>query len=106
MYESGLLGLIPTIGADAEPDSQLLSDEAKAGTTAGLKKPPTSVPAFGPNAVPLMDSHEAAGFLGVYPRTLQRMVARGEIAAVRVGKLYRFVPSAKQEWGMQHNIAS
>jgi excisionase family DNA binding protein len=34
------------------------------------------------------------------------MVLRGEIAAVRVGKLWRFVPSAIQEWVAQHSIAS
>jgi len=29
---------------------------------------------------PLLDSHKAAALLGVHPRTLQRMVHRGEIA--------------------------
>ena len=76
----------------------------------GQRKPPASergdIAIFGPGAAPLMDSHQAATFLGVHPRTLQRMVTRGEISAVRVGKLYRFVPSALQEWVMQHNIAS
>ena len=75
-----------------------------------LRKPPVSekgmVPIFGPGAAPLMDSNQAAQFLGVHPRTLQRMVLRGEIAAVKVGKLWRFVPSAIQEWVIQHSIAS
>jgi excisionase family DNA binding protein len=61
---------------------------------------------FGPGSAPLLDSHEAAQFLGVHPRTLQRMVLRGEISGVRVGKLWRFVPSALTEWIQQHNIAS
>jgi excisionase family DNA binding protein len=61
---------------------------------------------FGPGAAPLLDSHEAAQFLGVHPRTLQRMVLRGEISGVRVGKLWRFVPSALTEWIQQHSIAS
>ncbi|WP_367182489.1 hypothetical protein [Edaphobacter sp.] len=34
------------------------------------------------------------------------MVLRGEIHAVRVGKLYRFVPSAIQDWVIEHNLAS
>lgn len=76
----------------------------------GLRKPPVSETArsviFGPGAAPLVDTQQAAQYLGVHPRTLQRMVTRGEIAAVRVGKLYRFVPSALQDWVLQHNIAS
>lgn len=63
-------------------------------------------PIFGPGASPLMDSNQAAQFLGVHPRTLQRMVLRGQIAGVRVGKLWRFVPSAIQDWITEHNIAS
>jgi excisionase family DNA binding protein len=65
-----------------------------------------TVPIFGPGAAPLMDSNQAAEFLGVHPRTLQRMVLRGQIAGVRVGKLWRFVPSAIQDWIAEHNIAS
>jgi excisionase family DNA binding protein len=61
---------------------------------------------FGPGAEPLLDSHQAAQFLGVHPRTLQRMVLRGEISGVRVGKLWRFVPSALAEWVQRHSIAS
>jgi excisionase family DNA binding protein len=75
-----------------------------------LRKPPVSergeVPVFGPGATPLIDSNQAAQFLGVHPRTLQRMVLRGEITAVKVGKLWRFVPSAIQEWVARHSIAS
>ena len=61
---------------------------------------------FGPGAAPLLDSHEAARFLGVHPRTLQRMVLRGEISGVRVGKLWRFVPSALTDWVQSRSIAS
>ena len=75
-----------------------------------LRKPPVSergsVPVLGPGAAPLLNSNQAAQFLGVHPRTLQRMVLRGEIAAVKVGKLWRFVPSAVQDWVVQHSIAS
>ena len=43
------------------------------------RKPPVSekdaMPVFGPGAAPLIDSNQAAQFLGVHPRTLQRMVS-------------------------------
>jgi excisionase family DNA binding protein len=63
-------------------------------------------PIFGPSAQPLLNSSQAAQFLGVHPRTLQRMVRRGEITGVRVGKLWRFVPSSIRDWVQEHNIAS
>ena len=47
---------------------------------------------------PLLDSHTAAALLGVHPRTLQRMVIRGQIAGVQVGKLWRFRASAIDQW--------
>ena len=40
----------------------------------------------------------AAALLGVHPRTLQRMVLRGQIAGVQVGKLWRFRASAIDQW--------
>ena len=58
------------------------------------KKPPTSertLPVLGRSGIePLLDSHTAAAMLNVHPRTLQRMVLRGLIAGVQVGKLWRF----------------
>jgi excisionase family DNA binding protein len=36
--------------------------------------------------------------LGVHPRTLQRMVLRGQISGVQVGKLWRFRASAIDQW--------
>ena len=63
-------------------------------------------PIFGPGAQPLLNSDQAARFLGVHPRTLQRMVVRGEIAGVRVGKLWRFVPESIRDWVEEHNVAS
>lgn len=57
------------------------------------KKPPASAgaPDGRPkiDREPLLDSHQAAAILKVHPRTLQRLVHRGEIAAVHVGKLWR-----------------
>ena len=75
-----------------------------------MRKPVASehgvAPIFGPGAQPLLSSSQAAQFLGVHPRTLQRMVARGQITGVRVGKLWRFVPSSIRDWINEHEIAS
>ncbi|MDQ2842997.1 MAG: helix-turn-helix domain-containing protein [Acidobacteriota bacterium] len=66
------------------------------------KKPPASernLPILGrPGIEPLLDSHKAAALLDVHPRTLQRMVQRGQIAGVQVGKLWRFRASAIDQW--------
>ena len=66
------------------------------------KKPPTSersLPILGrPGIEPLLDSHTAAAMLNVHPRTLQRMVLRGLITGVQVGKLWRFRASTIDAW--------
>jgi excisionase family DNA binding protein len=66
------------------------------------RKPPTSecnLPVPGKSGIePLLDSHKAAAMLDVHPRTLQRMVLRGQIAGVQVGKLWRFRASAIDQW--------
>jgi excisionase family DNA binding protein len=66
------------------------------------RKPPTSernLPTPGRSGIePLLDSHKAAAMLDVHPRTLQRMVLRGQIAGVQVGKLWRFRASAIDQW--------
>ena len=66
------------------------------------KKPPASVGVLDGHPridrEPLLDSHQAAAILKVHPRTLQRLVHRGEITAVHVGKLWRFRASALSEW--------
>jgi excisionase family DNA binding protein len=54
---------------------------------------------------PLLDSRQAAAILRVHPRTLQRLVHRGEIRAVHVGKLWRFRASAIEEWIDRLNCA-
>jgi excisionase family DNA binding protein len=53
----------------------------------------------------LLDSYEAAAVLGVHPRTLQRMVRKGLISGIQVGKLWRFRASAISDW-IDHSIAS
>jgi excisionase family DNA binding protein len=66
------------------------------------RKPPTSernLPIPGHSGVELLlDSHKAAAMLDVHPRTLQRMVQRGQIAGVQVGKLWRFRASSIVAW--------
>jgi len=47
---------------------------------------------------PLLDSHQAAAILKVHPRTLQRLVHRGKIHAIQVGRLWRFRASAIEAW--------
>jgi excisionase family DNA binding protein len=46
----------------------------------------------------LIDSVEAAAIIGIHPRTLKKMARKGVIRAVHVGKLWRFRPSAIDEW--------
>jgi excisionase family DNA binding protein len=38
----------------------------------------------------LLDSEQAAAIIRVHPKTLQRYARNGIVAAVRVGKLWRF----------------
>ncbi len=38
----------------------------------------------------LMNIHEVARYLGVSPRTVYRLVSRGELKAYKVGSLWRF----------------
>jgi excisionase family DNA binding protein len=40
----------------------------------------------------LLTTHEAATLLHVHPRTVQRLVERGELEAVHLGAAVRFVP--------------
>lgn len=40
----------------------------------------------------LLTTHEAADLLHVHPRTIQRLVERGELGAVRLGSAVRFDP--------------
>jgi len=47
---------------------------------------------------PLLDSHQAAALLKIHPRTLQRLVHRGQIRAVQIGRLWRFKASALEAW--------
>jgi excisionase family DNA binding protein len=37
-----------------------------------------------------LDSRQAAALLQIHPKTLQRLARKGEIRAMRIGKLWRF----------------
>jgi len=47
---------------------------------------------------PLLDSKEAAALLKIHPKTLQKLARNGEVAAIHIGKLWRFRASALDEW--------
>ncbi len=44
------------------------------------------------------NSREAAVFLQIHPKTLQRLARKGEIRAMRIGKLWRFRASDLHAW--------
>ncbi len=52
---------------------------------------------------PLLDSREAARMLRIHPKTLQRFARRGEIAAIQIGKLWRFRASDLDRWLRAHS---
>ena len=45
-----------------------------------------------------LDSRQAAALLQIHPKTLQRLARKGEIRAMRVGKLWRFRASDLHAW--------
>ena len=45
-----------------------------------------------------LDSHQAAALLRIHPKTLQRLARKGEIRAMRIGKLWRFRTSDLDVW--------
>ena len=45
-----------------------------------------------------LDSHQAAELLQIHPKTLQRLARKGEIRAMRIGKLWRFRTSDLDVW--------
>ena len=49
-------------------------------------------------ADPLLDSIQASAILLIHPKTLQRMARRGQMPAVRVGKLWRFRRTDIDHW--------
>ena len=54
-----------------------------------------------------LDSREAAALLQIHPKTLQRLARKGEIRAMRIGKLWRFRASDLDAWvHLQLKLAS
>jgi excisionase family DNA binding protein len=53
----------------------------------------------------LLDTDEAASLLKIHPKTLQQMARNGQIAGVRIGKLWRFRASVLNAW-LEHKMAS
>jgi len=47
---------------------------------------------------PLWSDEQAADFLGVHPKTVQRMARRGELPAFRVGRFWRFRGTELDAW--------
>ena len=71
------------------------------GTEAGL--PPAPKPgglSFEATAMlePVVDSEEAARFLNINPKTLQKMARNGAVPGYRIGKLWKFRLSDLDTW--------
>jgi excisionase family DNA binding protein len=47
---------------------------------------------------PVVDSEEAARFLNINPKTLQKMARSGEVPGYRIGKLWKFRISDLDAW--------
>jgi len=47
---------------------------------------------------PILTSEQAAAFLQIHPKTLQRMARQGRVPAYRVGDLWRFRASDLGAW--------
>jgi excisionase family DNA binding protein len=47
---------------------------------------------------PLLDSDQAAAYIRVHKKTLQRHARNGLVAGLRIGKLWRFRASDLDEW--------
>ncbi len=61
-------------------------------------KPLSSVDPSSYEFEPLLDSEEAAALLKIHPKTLQKLARQGEVAAIQIGKLWRFRASALDQW--------
>jgi len=68
------------------------------GTQLHIQERKMPVPSYDATFEPLLDSSEAAALLKIHPKTLQKLARNGEIAAIQIGKLWRFRVSALNEW--------
>jgi excisionase family DNA binding protein len=55
---------------------------------------------------PLLNDGEAAGLLGIHPKTLQRLARVGEIPAHRIGRSWRYRASELNTWLMAGVVQS
>jgi excisionase family DNA binding protein len=51
-----------------------------------------------PRLEPLLSDVEVGDFLGLHPKTVQRMARSGQIPAVRIGRYWRFRASELNAW--------
>ena len=58
----------------------------------------TPVSQLFPHFERFLSSREAAALLQIHPKTLQRLARKGEIRAMRIGKLWRFRASDLDTW--------
>jgi excisionase family DNA binding protein len=58
----------------------------------------TPVSQLVPHFERFLDSREAAALLQIHPKTLQRLARKGEIRAMRIGKLWLFRVSDLDAW--------
>ena len=58
-----------------------------------------------PNPTRLLTPAEAATLLAVSPKTLQRLVARGDLAVIRVGSSMRFSTGDLEAFVTRHRSA-
>ena len=79
-------GPYPTLGQQTETRFPQASDSEVVG--------------FEPAATlePVVDSEEAARFLNINPKTLQKMARNGEVPGYRIGKLWKFRISDLDAW--------
>ena len=79
-------GLYPTLGQGAETGLPPAPDSGGVG--------------FGATATlePVVDSEEAARFLNINPKTLQKMARNGAVPGYRIGKLWKFRISDLDAW--------
>ena len=52
----------------------------------------------GANFEPILTAEEAAEFLRIHPKTLQRLARAGQVPCIRMGKYWRFYLSSLDAW--------
>ncbi|HJU35887.1 MAG TPA: helix-turn-helix domain-containing protein [Gaiellaceae bacterium] len=75
---------------DPQPADPRPEPTAAGDTTARLSEPPAADEAQG--APGLLTTSETAALLHVHPRTVQRLVERGQLEAIHLGTAVRFDP--------------